>query len=151
MTDIKVLKQNPAGQLMYEWNGQLISYTDHEAVVEALFNAESGQMVDISLSKGDHFLESYYDDRWYNIFEVRDKDDGHLKGWYCNISAPAVITPAQIIFRDFALDLLVYPDGRQVVLDEDEFEALECTTEERRLALQGLAALQAHFRQRFDK
>ena len=26
---------------------------------------------------------------------------------------------------DLALDLLVFPDGRQLVLDEDEFEALQ--------------------------
>jgi len=136
---------------MYQWPGRLLSYADHEAVVEARFNAESGQMLDIPLSKGDHFLESYFNDRWYNIFEIRDKDDNHLKGWYCNISAPAVITPDQIIFRDFALDLLVYPDGRQVVLDEDEFEALQCSAEERHLARQGLAELQAYFKQRFDK
>lgn len=151
MTEVTVLKQNPAGELMYQWSGRLLSHADHEAVIEALFNAESGQMVDIPLSKGDHFLESYFDDRWYNIFEIHDKQDGRLKGWYCNISAPAVIEPGQITFRDFALDLVVYPDGRQVVLDEDEFEALECTAEERRLALEGLAALQAHFRQRFAK
>lgn len=151
MTDITVLKQNPAGQLMYEWRGRLLSHAGHEALVEALFNAESGHMVDIPLAKGDRFLETYFDDRWYNIFEVHDKDDDRLKGWYCNISAPAVITPGQIIFRDFALDLLVYPDGRQVVLDEDEFEALECGAEERQLALDGLAALQAYFRQRFGK
>lgn len=151
MTEITILKQNPAGQLMYQWSGQLLRYADHEAVVEALFNAESGQMVDIPLSKGDRFLESYFDDRWYNIFEIHDRQDGRLKGWYCNISAPAVIEPGQITFRDFALDLVVYPDGRQVVLDEDEFEALECTADERRLAQLGLAALQAHFRQRFHK
>jgi len=151
MTEVTVLKQNPAGELMYQWSGRLLSHADHEAVIEALFNAEIGQMVDIPLSKGDHFLESYFDDRWYNIFEIHDKQDGRLKGWYCNISAPAVIEPGQITFRDFALDLVVYPDGRQVVLDEDEFEVLECTAEERRLALEGLAALQVHFRQRFAR
>ena len=31
---------------------------------------------------------------------------------------------SQIRYVDLALDLLVFPDGRQLVLDEDEFEAL---------------------------
>ncbi|MCW5874930.1 MAG: DUF402 domain-containing protein [Anaerolineales bacterium] len=148
MNEITVLKQNPAGELMYQWQGQLLSQHGHETVVQALFNAESGMLEEIPLKKGDRFIETYYDDCWFNIFEIHDKDDGRLKGWYCNVCAPAEISPAQIIFRDFALDLLVYPDGRQVVLDEDEFEALDCSVEERQLALAGLAQLQDHFRQR---
>ena len=31
-------------------------------------------------------------------------------------------------YVDLALDLLVYPDGRQLVLDEDEFQALSLDT-----------------------
>jgi predicted RNA-binding protein associated with RNAse of E/G family len=33
--------------------------------------------------------------------------------------------PLQISYVDLALDLLVFPDGRQLVLDEDEFAALD--------------------------
>src|SRR5690606_11893968 len=139
MNEITVLKQNPAGELMYQWQGQLLSQNGHETLVEALFNAESGMLEEIPLKKGDQFLETYYDDRWFNIFEIHDKDDGRLKGWYCNVCAPAVVSSGQIIFRDFALDLLVYPDGRQVVLDREEFDALQCCQEERAFALAGLA------------
>lgn len=149
MNEITVLKQNPAGELMYQWQGQLVYQKGHEALVEALFNAESGMMEEIPLKKGDQFLETYYDDRWFNVFEIRDKDDGRLKGWYCNVCAPAVISAEQIIFRDFALDLLVYPDGRQVVLDEDEFDVLHCSPEERSLALAGLTQVQSYFRDKF--
>ncbi len=149
MNEITVLKQNPAGELMYQWQGQLVHQQGHETLVQALFNADSGMVEEIPLKKGDQFLETYYDDRWFNVFEIRDKDDGRLKGWYCNVCAPAVISTGQIIFRDFALDLLVYPDGRQVVLDEDEFEALYCSPEERSLALSGLAQVQSYFRDKF--
>jgi hypothetical protein len=45
-----------------------------------------------------------------------------------------------------ALDLLVFPDGRQIVLDEDEFNALPLSEAERQSALAALAELQALFR-----
>lgn len=150
-TNITVIKQNPAGELMYQWQGRLLTQALHKVQVEARFSAESGMMVDIPISKGDRFLETYYDDRWFNIFEIHDKEDGSLKGWYCNIAAPAVIRPGEVVFRDFALDLLVYPDGRQLVLDEDEFAALACSADERQQALAGLAELQEHFRRRFEQ
>lgn len=151
MTEITVLKQKPSGELMYQWQGQLIHHVGAEVLVEAVFGAKDGLVEEIQLNQGDRFLETYYTDRWFNIFEIHDKQDGHLKGWYCNVSAPAELAPGQLIFRDFALDLLVYPDGRQVVLDEDEFEALECSPEERLLALDGLAQLQAHFQEKFSQ
>ncbi|MBX3002634.1 MAG: DUF402 domain-containing protein [Anaerolineales bacterium] len=151
MTEITVYKQNPAGELMYSWAGQLLHYRSPEALVEARFNAKSGMMEEIALQQGDRFIETYYDDRWFNVFEIRDKDDDRLKGWYCNVSAPAIIAAHQVSFRDFALDLLVYPDGRQVVLDEDEFAALECSAQERQLAQQGLAQVQAYFREKFAR
>jgi len=75
--------------------------------------------------RGDRFLETYYAKYWYNIYEIRDKEDGNLKGWYCNVAYPAEISEELIAFSDLALDLVVYPDGRQVVLDEEEFQALK--------------------------
>ncbi|MBX3048472.1 MAG: DUF402 domain-containing protein [Anaerolineales bacterium] len=151
MTEITVLKQNPAGELLYQWQGKLLSQTSNQVLIEAAFNAESGKLIDIQLNQGDRFLETYYLDRWFNIFEIRDPQDDHLKGWYCNVSAPAVLRPGELVFRDFALDLLVYPDGRQFILDEDEFAALDCAPDERQLALDGLAQLQAEFAARFRK
>ena len=67
----------------------------------------------------------YYTDRWYNIFEIYDRDDGQIKGWYCNIGKPAVIEDGVVSYVDLALDLWVSADGKQTILDEDEFEELE--------------------------
>jgi predicted RNA-binding protein associated with RNAse of E/G family len=151
VTDTIILKQSPAGELMFRYEGKLISRGEHEVLIEAFFGLEDRSLVDIPLKKGERFLETYYDDRWFNIYEIHDRDDDQLKGWYCNIASPASIAPGEITFRDFALDLLVYPDGRQVVLDEDEFAALVCTPAERQQALAGLAQLQEQFRRRFVK
>ncbi len=57
---------------------------------------------------------------------------------------PAEIESDSVSFVDLALDLLVFADGRQLVLDEDEFSALhldEVRTMEARKAIAELQAL----------
>lgn len=151
VNDVVILKHSPTGELMFRYEGKLVRRGEHEFLVEAFFGLEDRKLVDIPLKKGDHFLETYYDDRWFNIYEIRDRDHDQLKGWYCNIASPAQLVDGQITFRDFALDLLVYPDGRQLVLDQDEFAVLQCEPAERQQALAGLAQLQEQFRQKFAK
>jgi hypothetical protein len=100
---------------------------------------------DILLKQGDKFVEIYLTDRWYNIFEIYDRDDHRLKGWYCNVTMPCQFLDQQISYIDLALDLLVYPGGDQLVLDEDEFEALELNESQRSGALTALAELRHLF------
>jgi len=52
-------------------------------------------------------------------------------------------------YTDLALDLLIYPDGRQLVLDEDEFLLLPLTPQVQVQALLALEALQQVFRNKF--
>ena len=68
-----------------------------------------------------------------------------MKGWYCNITEPAEILDGAVSYMDLAIDLLVYPDGRQLVLDMDEFAALELTDYQRHKALDALKELQHLF------
>lgn len=149
MNEIAILKCNPAGELMFRYEGKVVDRSANSILIEANFGLEARSLVDIQLNKGDRFLETYYTDRWFNIYEIHDKTDDHLKAWYSNVASPVEIGQDQIVFRDFALDLLVYPDGRQLILDEDEFAVLACSVEERAKAVEGLAQLQEHFRQHF--
>ena len=103
------------------------------------------QVLDVVLKKNDRYLETFYNDRWYNVFEIYDRDDAHLKGWYCNVGRPAVLGDGTVSYVDLAIDLWVSPDGRQTVLDQDEFDALELEPAERASALLGLAQLQQLF------
>ena len=93
---------------------------------------------------------TYFLARWYNVFEIYDRADGRLKGWYCNIASPAEVKGTVISYRDLALDLLVFPDGRQMVLDEDDFVTLRLSEAERAKALAALAALQALFTRKIE-
>ena len=142
---IQVQKKNPAGEVTYQYEGVLLSRDEHSIVLEALFDRADMPFMDVVFKTGDRFVEYYYTDRWYNIFAVHDRDDGKVKGWYCNIGTPAVFEDTTVSYIDLALDLWVSTDGKQAVLDEDEFEALALDEELRRGALNGLAELQGLF------
>ena len=62
------------------------------ARLEAFFDRDDMELGYTVFKRGDRFVETYYDDRWYNVFAVYDRDDGGLMGWYCNICRPAVIS-----------------------------------------------------------
>jgi hypothetical protein len=142
---IKVQKRDHAGKILIEYEGEELRRVENSITLEALFTRDDMPFMDIIFKKGDRFVEYYYSDRWYNIFKIYDRDDGKLKGWYCNIGKPAVIEDQVVSYVDLALDLWVSNDGKQTVLDQDEFEALELDDESRRNALRALKDLRSLF------
>jgi len=99
----------------------------------------------LSLKRDDRFVETFYSDRWYNVFAIYDRDDGAFKGWYCNIGFPAVIEKDTLSYIDLALDLWVAADGTQTVLDEDEFLGLSIDVMTRAQAASALEELKRKF------
>ncbi len=148
--EIIVIKRNTSGEEIWRYHGQVLFRSDHAVLLAARFNRADLPFHGILFKEGDVFLEAYFDRRWYNIFEIHDRDDESLKGWYCNIAKPAVFGDGQLSFVDLALDLLVHPDGRQVVLDEDEFAQMDLTDQTQRQARRALKELQAIFIQSQD-
>lgn len=142
---VKIQKKNPAGEVTYEYEGMLLSRDGHSIVLEALFDRADMPFMGVVFKKGDRFVEYYYTDHWYNIFVIHDRDDGIVKGWYCNIGRPALIEDGVVSYVDLALDLWVSTSGEQTVLDEDEFEALDLEEELRTGALRGLDELKQLF------
>jgi uncharacterized protein len=142
---IKVQKKNPAGEVTYEYEGVLLNRDERSVVLEALFDRADMPFMDVVFKTGDRFIEYYYTDRWYNIFAIHDRDDGTVKGWYCNIGQPAVFEDSTVSYVDLALDLWVSTDGTQTVLDQDEFEALALNEDLRTGALRGLEELKQLF------
>ncbi|HEX2696156.1 MAG TPA: DUF402 domain-containing protein [Anaerolineales bacterium] len=143
---ITVLKRNLAGEVTWQYDGHVLKREANVVTLEALFDRDDLPFMGVTFKRNDHFVETFYTDRWYNIFEVHDRDDGEIKGWYCNIGRPAVIADGSVSYVDLALDLWVSRDGEQTVLDEDEFDALVLNKEERQRALNALAQLQGLFK-----
>jgi predicted RNA-binding protein associated with RNAse of E/G family len=144
---ITVRKRDEKGQVTWEYSGELLVRGADFIKLEARFNRADTPFQGIVLKQSDRFVETFYTDRWYNIFEIHDRDDDALKGWYCNVGHPAVWdSPEAISYMDLYLDLWVTPDGAQTVLDEQEFESAGLDAVTRTRALQALAQLQALFK-----
>ena len=145
---MKILKKNLADEAIWQYDGVEVHRDKNSITVEAFFNRDDMPFQEIALKRNDRFIETFYSDKWYNIFEIYDRDDGKLKGWYCNITKPAVIDDDSVSYVDLALDLWVSTDGRQVVLDEDELEELNLDDELRTAAYAGLDELKSLFKQK---
>jgi len=146
MSQINVKKLDVSGRLLWQYEGRLLRRRPYTLTLEAFFDVGDVRVADEVLRKGDRFVETFYNDRMYNIFQIFDGASGKLKGWYCNVSRPAVFNQDSVSWVDLALDLWISPDGRQAVLDREEFDALDLDANERVPAHSALAALQRRFR-----
>jgi hypothetical protein len=141
-TPITVHKLNEQGVEVWQYKGTVVERTENSFTLHAHFDRDDIHFFGLKLERGDLFVETFYQDRWYNIFTIYDQEGKGHKGWYCNVTRPAIIGDGHIYAEDLALDLLIFPDGRQEVLDEAEFDALELSEDDHRSALDALDELQ---------
>jgi predicted RNA-binding protein associated with RNAse of E/G family len=145
MKPIKIIKQDYLGRNVWEYSGKLLERRENQIMIEAFFDRGETLVDMLYLREGDKFIETYFLDKWFNIFEIQDQQDGPIKAWYCNISFPAEFFDNTLIYRDLELDLLVYPDGKHKVLDMDDFISLPINSQVRTAAIQALNELQEIF------
>ena len=68
----------------------------------------------------DDWLDEFFAiERPYNAFALY-RAAGAFMGWYCNVTHPTAVDGRTITWHDLYVDVIVYPDGRTLVLDEDE-------------------------------
>jgi uncharacterized protein len=138
---ITVTKLNPLGERKIQYQGEVIQRLSHGVVIQAYWKQPAKDLGYTLFEPGDQFIEYYYTDRWFNIFDISSAS-GTRKGWYCNIAEPAHIHDEQIEQVDLLLDVWVNPKGAPLVLDEDEFESdTTLNDEQRRGARQALQDL----------
>lgn len=142
---MRIVKNNHLGEQVWDYEGELIEQTESALLIKARFNREDLRFNGVLLREGDVFLELYPFEKWFNVYEIHDKESGLIKAWYCNVTRPAKINKDAIFYDDLALDLFAYPDGTYVILDEDEFEELNLSEEDIINARNGLQELIAIF------
>jgi predicted RNA-binding protein associated with RNAse of E/G family len=139
--EVILIKRDHTGRKVWRYSGRQLRMAKAGMLVEARFNRSDLPFHGLVFKQNDRFIELYLVDQWFNIFEIHDRDNDAIKGWYCNVTRPPLIQPGQIAYDDLALDLLVYSDGRQLVLDENEFEELELSLEDQDNARRALERL----------
>jgi predicted RNA-binding protein associated with RNAse of E/G family len=147
---MKVLKKNLADEVTWQYEGVVLNREENAITLEALFNRDDMPFMDIVLKRNDRFVETFYSDRWYNIFEIYDRDDNKFKGWYCNIGKPAIIEDNFVSYVDLALDLWVSANGKQTILDEDELDELNLDEKLKQKVYRSLGELQEFFTKHRD-
>jgi predicted RNA-binding protein associated with RNAse of E/G family len=140
---VTVTKADVHGRPVVRYSGQVLARTATRITLEATFERGPVAVEGLRLNPGDRFVEHFYADRWYNVFEVYDGASGAFKGWYCNITRPAAIGRERVAADDLALDLVVPVKDGAVLVDEDEFEALSLSLREREAALGAVEELRA--------
>jgi len=123
---ITVIKNDHEGRFVWQYQGELVARGETWVCLSARFNRDYADIGPAAFRRGDRFVEWFYSDRWYNVFQVFSVEDGHLRGWYCNVTRPAVIQASVV-----------------ASLDEDEFAALELAAGERAQALAAVETIRA--------
>lgn len=73
----------------------------------------------LTIWEGSYTLAFYWENRPFNLYIWRDEQGKYL-GAYFNIVKNTNITEKILSFEDLIIDVLVFPDGRYFILDEDE-------------------------------
>lgn len=126
-----IYKLNYLGEEELDYVGEVVSRGDDYVCIRAIFQLKTRDYGYAVLKNGDVFTEWFYSNRWYNIFKIEDVDTKQLKGYYCNLTRPAIIAEDNVRAEDLALDLFVKPSGEILRLDDDEYEELDLPDSDR--------------------
>lgn len=148
MEPITVYKCDHESRIVWQYSGSVLERGATWVCLTALFNGRESDLGFVTFRQGDVFTEWFFTDRWYNIFRIADGQTGALKGWYCNVTRPAQLAANSVRADDLALDVFVQPNGRIILLDEDEFNALTLIQDERMAALRAVEAIRQAAAQR---
>jgi len=132
---ITIIKLSPRGEEKIRYTGEVQERAERYIVIRANWTMGRKDLGYVQFEPGDHFTEYYYQDHWFNIFEIASTE-GVRKGWYCNITEPAHIFSERIEQIDLFLDVWIDPQGKSLVLDEDEFAASTLMSKEQRTGAQ---------------
>lgn len=137
---VDIIKNDHTGKEIWRYPAEVIENLGSEIRIKAYFNRDDHDAGYVIYKRNDLFIETFYNDRWYNVFAVYDRDTSRLKGWYCNITRPAVWDENALTADDIALDVWVFAgvDREPLVLDQEEFVELGLKPDEMQMALKAV-------------
>lgn len=124
---IEIVKFSPSGKPLVRYTGTTIPSPDGWVAARAEWVHGDMDLGYLTFLNGDSLYEYFSLERPYNAFALF-RADGEFAGWYCNVTRPTSVCGGEIHWHDLYLDVIVYPDSRTLVLDEDELEEAELDT-----------------------
>ncbi len=116
-TPILEIKHTLSGKRL-EFNCQGLLQQARELVVLYRLPHDT-RIADLELEAGCLSLGYFWNDRNFNVYHWLTTA-GQSLGLYVNIADRTTLSPGRVEWRDLIVDLLVTPDGRCQILDEDE-------------------------------
>jgi len=120
-TDLTIVKLTPDGREAARYPGHALSGPEDWVIARAYWVFERKDLGYLVFDPRDVFVEYFSLTRPYNAFALFTEDD-RFKGWYCNVTYPSWIEDGTVYWQDLYIDVVVYPDGRLLTLDEDELD-----------------------------
>lgn len=107
------------GSLHRTWSSGTVLDVDHEKVVLITYKTWVVESDGRKWFTREPAICFYYFDRWYNVISmIRNKGIFY----YCNLASPSIYDGEALKNIDYDLDVKMFPDGKYIVLDEDEFQ-----------------------------
>lgn len=119
-----VVKHAPDGRELARYPGTPIPSRSGWVAVRSEWNHGEYDPGYLHFRNGDYLDEYFALSRPYNAFALF-RESGEFQGWYCNVTQPTHVSGGEIHWHDLYVDVIVYPDGRTLVLDEDELAESE--------------------------
>ena len=124
---LTIVKRNEAGQDVATYPGTVVKSTapapwiEIEAIWTIPYLEPEGGL---AFRPGDIMREFFSPQHPYNAFAVY-APDGEIKGWYGNVTYPAVLEDEEseaprLVWQDLYLDVVLLLNGAMSLLDEDE-------------------------------
>src|SRR5690349_19994681 len=102
---VLVLKNNHLGKEMLRYDGVILKRNATGILLEWIFDLDVLDLGYTVFRRVDRFVEWFYSDRWYNIFEIHNAEDDQIKRRHYNFTRPAQFGDTPIEADDLALDL----------------------------------------------
>jgi hypothetical protein len=118
-TPVTIVKLRPDRTEAIRYPGIAIDVADGWVAARAPWGQRRVDLGYLVFEPNDIFLEYFALDSPFNVFAIYTQS-GTLKGWYCNVTHPSWIDKTTIYWHDLYVDVVAYPDGKLIILDEDE-------------------------------
>ena len=127
-TELKIVKLAPKGHEVTSYPGSVIDAAAPAPWIAARadWTTRLVELDGLRFVPGDRLHEFFSPEHPFNVFSIW-APDGHLRGWYANVTHPARFDassqPITLFWHDLYIDVIGLPDGTVVVRDEDELAA----------------------------
>lgn len=125
---MKILRQNVLinsrkidGEICKSWNAELLKVENSLLIFRGVFDREIKHRHLGIIRRGTISYEFYWLDKWYNVFKFYEPDKS-FRNFYCNINMPPKFENDVLDYVDLDIDVIVWSDFSQKILDIDDFE-----------------------------